>query len=77
MQLCYDKWPIVILATLLLAGCVSQNVEQALTPLPEGETIDVQDLDITSGQTNFVPAYSEVHYASEGRPELWDSCASS
>ena len=31
------------------------------------ETISVQDLDISSGQTVFVPAYSEVYTDSNGR----------
>lgn len=39
------------------------------TPIPpaEGEPVVVQDLDITTGQTIFVPAYSEVHYASQDK----------
>jgi hypothetical protein len=30
MQLCDDKWPIVILAAVLLVGCASQPVVEAL-----------------------------------------------
>jgi hypothetical protein len=67
MQSYYQKWPIFILATIFLFGCVSQNIEPTSAPPSEGETIDIQDLDITTGQTIFVPAYSEVHYADKNR----------
>lgn len=61
------KWLTFIVAVIFLFGCASQNREQTPAPSPEGEPIVVQDLDITTGQTIFVPAYSEVHYASGGR----------
>jgi hypothetical protein len=67
MQLGYDKWLIFILTIIFLFGCALQNMEQTATPLPESEAVVVQDLDITTGQTVFVPAYSEVHYASQDR----------
>lgn len=61
------KWLLLILAILFLSGCVGQNEGQTATPLPEDSALVVQDLDITTGQTIFVPAYSEVHYASGDR----------
>lgn len=67
MKSSYDKWLILILATIFLFGCTVQSVEPTATPPSQGETVVVQDLDITSGQTIYVPAYSEVHYASQGR----------
>ena len=67
MQLFFDKWLIFIGATLLLLGCTTQPVEPTPTPLPLSKPIIVRDLDITSGQTIFVPAYSEINYASGGR----------
>jgi len=67
MQLCYDKWVVFILTTIFLFGCTSQNVEQTVNALPKGKAIVIQDLDITTGQTIFVPAYSEVHYAGGDR----------
>lgn len=53
----------LLLAALLFFGCSPQDEEQ-LDPLPpkEEEPVIIHDLDITTGQTIFVPAYSEVHY---------------
>ena len=67
MQYHHHKWLIFLLGTIFLFGCNSQNVDSPPISLSQEEAIDIQDLDITSGQTIFVPAYSEVHYASEGR----------
>lgn len=67
MKLGYDKWLIFIFAIISLFGCIAQNGEQTATPLSEDEAVIVQDLDITTGQTIFVPAYSEVHYAGKDR----------
>lgn len=64
MKFSYHKWFIYIFAAIILFGCTPQNEEQILS---EGEPIVIQDLDITTGQTIFVPAYSEVNYAAEGR----------
>lgn len=57
----------ILLTTVFLWGCTSQNVEQTAIPPTEEAVVVVQDLDITTGQTIFVPAYSEVHYASKDR----------
>ncbi len=62
-----ERWLVLILATMLLSACTSPNAEQTVTPPPEGEAVDIQDLDITTGQTIFVPAYSEVHFAGQGK----------
>lgn len=59
-------WLGVMLTTLLLAACSSLTEGQTRAPAEQeaaGETISIQDLDISSGQTIFVPAYSEVYYA--------------
>ena len=61
------KWLTFIVTVIFLFGCASQNMKQTPSPPPDGDPIVVQDLDITTGQTIFVPAYSEVHYASGGR----------
>ncbi|MCW5204179.1 DUF3124 domain-containing protein [Desulfobulbus sp. US4] len=54
---------VAILAALLFFGCSSQD-EEAPPPAPsEEETVFIHDITITTGQTIFVPAYSEVHYA--------------
>jgi hypothetical protein len=55
---------------LLLAGlCVGcENVTgQSGTPTATPAAIQVQDLDIVSGQTIYVPAYSEVPFTGAGR----------
>ncbi len=60
------KWLIVVMILMLLLGCDSSPSDPASPPLAN-ETIQVQDLDITTGQTIYVPAYSEIYYASQGR----------
>lgn len=67
MNLSHYKWLILAIATIFLFSCTSQNIQPTATPSSQSETIIVQDLDITSGQTIYVPAYSEVHYASRDR----------
>ncbi len=66
MRFYYDKWLIFILAIIFLFGCTSQGGEQSSTS-SEANPIVVQDLDITTGQVLFVPAYSEVNFAPNGR----------
>ncbi len=68
MYLTDCKWPVAVIIVLLLFGCASQGPSQ--TPPPpssNNEVISVQDLDITTGQTIYVPAYSEIYYAGGGR----------
>ena len=67
MQLNYFKWQILIVIAILLVGCTSQNTKQSSTPLSNIESVQIQDLDITTGQTIYVPAYSEIYYASGGK----------
>ena len=67
MQLCHCKWSAMVLVVILLFGCTSQSAEQVPPPLPNNESILVQDLDITTGQTIYVPAYSEIYFSSGGR----------
>lgn len=64
LKLCHFGWLPVILTLTLLLGCTSLTAEK--TPLPPDriETIQVEDLDIAVGQTIYVPAYSEIYYAS-------------
>lgn len=60
-----------LVISLFLMGCASQSGAGASVSEPEGnsadETIVIQDLEIASGQTIFVPAYSEVYFASNNR----------
>lgn len=57
--------------SLFLVGCASQAGEDTFVPESEenavDETIVIQDLEIASGQTIFVPAYSEVYFADNNR----------
>ena len=57
----------LILFAAFLLGCGASGANQSTHPSADDETILIQDLDITSGQTIYVPAYSEIYYASGGR----------
>jgi hypothetical protein len=61
------KWLAVVIIITFLLGCNSNPRDQSASPAPEDEIILIQDLDITTGQTIYVPAYSEIYYASEDR----------
>ena len=54
---------------LILFSCTITTTSQGESaPLPvESQDIDIQDLDIATGQTIFVPAYSEIYFASNNR----------
>ena len=67
MILYFQKQALWIVAFVFLVACASQNMDPALILPPEGESIDIQNLDITSGQTIFVPAYSKIYYTDQGR----------
>lgn len=59
-------WISLAVVILFLAGCASQTDDPRLPPTSEDgtdEAVVVHDLDITTGQTIFVPAYSEIYYA--------------
>jgi hypothetical protein len=67
MQSGYGKWPAAVIIIMLLFGCRSHDIAPAPLPPAGDEPIVVQDLDITTGQTIYVPAYSEIYYAGGGR----------
>ncbi len=70
MQRHRNFWLLLAIIILLLAGCATQGEEQSAAQASQSiadETIAIQDLDIATGQTIFVPAYSEVRYAANGR----------
>ncbi|MBX3053220.1 MAG: DUF3124 domain-containing protein [Caldilineaceae bacterium] len=67
MRPAYRRRLLLILTIIFLTGCTPQNGQPAATPLPDNPAVVIQDLDITTGQTIFVPAYSEIHYASQDR----------
>ena len=60
---------LMMLLAALLPACAATQGATGRTPSEQvvGEPVDVQDLDIVSGQTIFVPAYSEVPYTGAGR----------
>lgn len=51
-------WFISFLSLILLIGCTRQNDPPPVTS--SAPTIQLSDLDVTTGQTIFVPAYSEM-----------------
>jgi hypothetical protein len=57
----------LIFLTAFLMGCGASGATQSTPSSADDEAILIQDLDITSGQTIYVPAYSEIYYASGGR----------
>jgi len=59
----------ILLLTLLLASCSS---ERSATPTPQSKEaiIEIADLNIVTGQTVYVPAYSEIFYVDTER--TWD-----
>ncbi|MCI5163153.1 MAG: DUF3124 domain-containing protein [Candidatus Electrothrix sp. AX5] len=63
MRLFSAKTMGLLLTALLFFGCSPQNEEPPSPVAPEEETVFIHDITITTGQTIFVPAYSEVHYA--------------
>ena len=59
-------WALVV-AMLLASGCASQAENLAPPTATPVESVSVQDLDVTTGQTIIVPAYSGVYYGSGHR----------
>lgn len=67
MHLTNCKWLAAVIIVLFLFGCATQDTTQTPPPPSNNEVISVQDLDITTGQTIYVPAYSEIYFAGGGR----------
>lgn len=62
---CRCGWLVVILTFSLLLGCTALESKETLAPSDENEIIQVEDLDIATGQVVYVPAYSEIYYAAD------------
>jgi hypothetical protein len=58
-----DKYILIFIFLLFVAGCSPQPVNQT----PPQQTIPIQDLDITVGQTIYVPAYSKIYSSPRGQ----------
>lgn len=55
---------LILVSLILLMGCTPAEITAPPAPLPAPTTIiKVKDLDIATGQTIYVPAYSEIYYA--------------
>ncbi len=59
-------WFALLLSACLLVGCTPQARQSAAIPTPYESTVRLSDLDVTTGQTIYVPAYSEIYYSSGG-----------
>ena len=71
MRLFFTKTVLPPLAALVLfASCSPEEKELPPSPPAEEETVIIQDIDITRGQTVFVPAYSEVYYTGNNTMKL-------
>jgi hypothetical protein len=60
---CFDG--LVLIFTLVLVLSCAPVTAETPTPPDKRETIQVEDLEIATGQTIYVPAYSEIYYASD------------
>lgn len=58
---------VLLLVSLLLLGCGTQVQPPAPTPSVSESPLLLSDLDVTSGQTIYVPAYSAVYFNTGGR----------
>ena len=58
-----------VFISLFLFGCLAEDglAGTGSDGIPDSDIVDIQDLDVTTGQTIYVPAYSEVHYAPNNR----------
>jgi hypothetical protein len=65
IKLCCFGRLVVILTLILLAACSPPGFEETPAPPDESPTIQVEDLDIATGQIIYVPAYSEIYYAAD------------
>ena len=63
---------LLMLLVALLPACDATQSATGRTPSDQvvGVPVDVQDLDIVSGQTIYVPAYSEVPYTGDASHAL-------
>lgn len=58
---------IMLIIMILLSGCVSQLATETPEESQNLSPVSIEDLEIVTGQTIFVPAYSEVVHHNEDR----------
>ncbi|MCB0086467.1 MAG: DUF3124 domain-containing protein [Caldilineaceae bacterium] len=64
----YDgKYLLLNITVALLCSCAAQASDLVPVSSAQGESVRIQDLDITSGQTVDAPAYVQIYYTSDGR----------
>ncbi len=55
---------LAVVVLMLLVGCTATETTVTATPgTAQTEPIKIEDLDVATGQTVYVPAYSEIYYA--------------
>ena len=65
----FFNWLVILLIVLLFVSCTSPDASgSALSPA--AAPIQLSDLDVTTGQTIYVPAYSEMSFARERTLDL-------
>ncbi len=63
------NWLLILLIALLLVSCTTKNESESAVS-PNESPIQLSDLDVTTGQTIYVPAYSEMYAAREHTLDL-------
>ncbi len=65
IKLGHCGWLVGVVMLILLVGCTSLVAEETPAPPDDMGTIQVEDLDIATGQIIYVPAYSAIYYATD------------
>ena len=63
---CFFNWLVILFLVLLSVSCASPDESETPNEVP----IQLSDLDVTTGQTIYVPAYSEMYIARERTLDL-------
>ncbi|NWF65627.1 MAG: DUF3124 domain-containing protein [Chloroflexi bacterium] len=55
-------WLVSIILLIGLTGCAAEATLVPPTPRPNQERVQIADLEIVTGQTIYVPAYSDIYF---------------
>jgi hypothetical protein len=66
-RICYHRWLTFIVGVIYLTGCTTKATPP---PAPPQEAVQLADLEIVTGQTIYVPAYSDIYYAADKTLDL-------